>query len=178
MLAAQVFNKEIQTILHDLGVIARHTGVCDHQVLIHLATHSEWRPVQDNVFLFTPLHEDKGRINPRSGGLALTDHIQGHDWWLGARSLTTGRRQVQLRHQTTLWPHLAARCANRDADYQIRANRSSSGRPATSHRSLPESRSWDRTATARIAGLSQKARTTAQSQDPPLQGKTRTQTSL
>src|SRR5215469_5988416 len=77
VLAPKVFNKEVMPILHDLGVIARDPRICDYQVFVHLASHSERSPVQNDILLFTSLHEDKGRKHSGAGAMTRTaDGIQ------------------------------------------------------------------------------------------------------
>ena len=55
----EVLQKELQTLLHDLRVIARNSGIGDHQVLVYFSAHSKGSPVQDNIFLLTALYKYK-----------------------------------------------------------------------------------------------------------------------
>ena len=77
VLAAQVDQEKILSLLHDLGVVARDARVGDDQVFINLAADVERRAVQDNVLLLGSLYEDKRGKHTGTG--AVADGVQGHE---------------------------------------------------------------------------------------------------
>ncbi len=72
VLAAQIDQKEFLPLLHDLGMVARDARVGNHQILIHFASDSERRAVQDDILLLAPLHKDKGGKHTGAGAV-MTD---------------------------------------------------------------------------------------------------------
>src|SRR5207302_6595542 len=66
VLAALIYKKELPVFQKDLPMIARHPGICDHQILVDLAPYAERCPVEHNIFLLVPLHQNQSRKNPRT----------------------------------------------------------------------------------------------------------------
>jgi hypothetical protein len=74
VLATQIDKEKILPLLHDLGMVARNAGVRDDQVLVNFAAHAERDAVQDDVFLFTTLHEHEGGKHSGAGAV-MTDAV-------------------------------------------------------------------------------------------------------
>ena len=59
MLAALIDNAELPVFRHDQGMIARHTGICDHQILINFSSYAEGTVVEIDIALLVALDEDQ-----------------------------------------------------------------------------------------------------------------------
>src|SRR5579864_749036 len=112
MLAAQIFDEEFLTLLHDLSMVARDSRIGDDEVLIHLAADGERSAIQNDILLLATLHKHKGGKHSGAGAvMALADCIEGHG--LAGKKACSARRspqrgRVQLSNQTTLTPRHAA----------------------------------------------------------------------
>jgi hypothetical protein len=62
-------------------VIAGDSRVGDHQIFVDFAAYAEGSAVEDNVFLFVPLHQHQRGKHTRAGALRSSYRIQDHGKW-------------------------------------------------------------------------------------------------
>src|SRR5208282_2024034 len=78
VLAAEVDQEKVLTLLHDLGMVAGDARVGDDQVFVDFAANIERGAIESDVPLLAALHEDQ--CGKYSGAGTMDAAVQGHEW--------------------------------------------------------------------------------------------------